>query len=271
MNQERVRGSRLAGRASFAAAVFLALFLAAAGCAKKEGPAPEPASDGPEPPAEKAPAERAPEAEPPPPDEIPPPPGLDVDEEAGRLSFGARVAEQDVYEELKGEIEYVVVFSGGKEYESLFVAPVDPMGLHGAMKRIGLSPGRPAEETDEGELLPPEGSRLRVFVETLGGGGAPRRPIESFVLDTEKGGPMEPVEWVFAGSREGWDPETETTVLQVVIMKNLMGLYHADASVLVQNPGEEAATSHRYKPNREVLPAEGTPVRIVFEAVKGAE
>jgi hypothetical protein len=266
----------MTGRASFAAAAFLVLLFGATGCAKKEGPAPgaTPGPDRPpveEPPAEKVSVERAPEAEPPAPEKLPPLPGLEVDEETGRLSFGARVAEQDVYEELKGEIEYVVVFPGGKEYESLFVAPVDPMDLHGAMKRIGLSPGRPAEENDEGKVLPPKGSRLRVLVEPVGVGGKPSRPIESFVLDTEKGGPMEPVAWVFAGSREGWDPETETTVLQVVIMKNLMGLYHADASVLVQNPGEEAATSHRYKPNREVLPAKGTPVRIVFEAVKGAE
>jgi hypothetical protein len=190
--------------------------------------------------------------------------GLQVDEKAGRLSFGARVAKQDVYDKLEGAIEYAVVCAGGKGYESLFKTPLEPMDIYEAMLKAGMKPGKPAYEED-GRWLPPEGGKVRVSVEWTEDGKERRERIESFIL--VDGGQMEPAEWVFTGSREGWDPEAEKTSLQVVILRNLIGLQHADGSVLLQNP-DEAANRRTFKTSKSALPAEGTPAKIVLEAVR---
>ena len=226
------------------------IFLVAAGCATIEA---SPETVQPKPLAQETAAGEAAEVA-----------GIQVDEKAGSLSFGARVAKQGVYKELEGAIEYVVVFKGGKGYETVFKSPLEPMDIHEAMLKIGLKPGKPAYEED-GKQLPPEGDRVSVFVEWTGGGKERREPVESFVLVDGK--PMEPVEWVCTGTREGWDPEEEKTSLQVVVLRNLIGLQHADGSVLLQNP-DEACDEKTYKVNKSALPAEGTPVKIVFEAVR---
>lgn len=186
--------------------------------------------------------------------------GLKIDETERRVTFGARAAKQDVYEQLRGFIEYLLVCPKGKEYESLFICPVDPMRLYDALKKVGVEPGRPAGETD-----PPAGGRLRAFVEWKEGDRDRREPIERFVLDVHAGRPMEPRAWVFTGSRMAYDPETDQDVLQAVITRNLMALYQEDSSVLIQNP-VRPQNAHSYKANKALLPKAGTAVRIVFEA-----
>jgi hypothetical protein len=188
---------------------------------------------------------------------------IEVDEKGKKLSFAAAVAKQDHFEQLQGLIEYVLVMPGGKEYESLFVCPVDPLKLVEAMKRIGLKPGRPAREED-GKRLPPEGSRLRVLVEWKDGEKERREPVESFVQDLHAKGPMKPVDWVFAGSKEAYDPESDKNTLKAAITRNLMSLYQEDDGVLIQTP-VQPKDPHSYKVNPSVRPAEGTAVRIVFE------
>lgn len=190
---------------------------------------------------------------------------LEISETERRVAFGARAAKQDVYEQLRGFIEYVLVCPKGKEYESLFICPIDPMRLYHALKKIGVEPGRPAGETE-----PPAGGRIRVFVEWKDAGRDRREPVEAFVLDVHTGKPMEPQAWVFTGSREAYDPETDQDVLQVVLTKNVMTLYQEDSSVLIQNPFR-AKDAHSYKPNKALLPGAGTPVRIVVEAEKKEE
>jgi hypothetical protein len=187
---------------------------------------------------------------------------LKVHEKERRVTFGARAAKQDVYEQLRGFIEYLLVCPKGKEYESLFICPLDPMRLHEALKKIGVEPGRPAGETE-----PPAGGKIRAFVEWKEGGRDRREPIEAFVIDAHAGKPMEPRAWVFTGSREAYDPETDQDVLQVAMTKNVMTLYQEDSSVLIQN-SLKAKDSHSYKPNKALLPKAGTAVRIVFEAEK---
>jgi len=191
-----------------------------------------------------------------------PPEALKVDAAAGRLSFGARAAKQDVYEKLQGFIEYVMVFPKGKEYESLFICPVDPRALFEGMKKIGLETGAPATEESA-----PTGGKLKIWVEWKEGESARREPIESFVWNVHTEKPMEPGSWVFTGSREGYDPELDKDVLQVTLTKNLMGLYHEDSTVLIQPP-VRPKDSRSFKPNKQLLPKEGTRVRIVFEAVR---
>ena len=190
-----------------------------------------------------------------------------VDPKAKTVTFAARVAKLDVYKELKGVVEYVIVMPGGKEYESLLIGAVDPVKLYDGLKKIGVLPGKSAEDDGEGNISPAEGGKVRAWVEWKAGEEKRREPIETFILDTTTGKAMAPVDWVFTGSRPGFDPDTEEEVLQVVLVKNLVGLHPSDETVLFQNP-VISKNGHRYKANKKALPKTGTPVTVILKAAK---
>lgn len=189
---------------------------------------------------------------------------LKVDEQAGTVSFGARAAKTDVYEQLKGAVEYLVVMPGGKEYESVFVAPVDGVKLREAMVKAGFKAGKAA---DEEEKKPPEGSKLKIMVEWKDGEKARREPVEYFVLDVENKKAMDAGPWVFSGSKMAYDPSVEKMMPAVRVTKNVVSLFHNDATVLIQ-PGTFAKDPHQYKANKEKALKAGTPVKIILEPVK---
>ena len=186
-----------------------------------------------------------------------------VDEKAGTVSFSAKAANNDKYEQLKGAIEFVIVMTGGKEYESCFVAPVDALKLHEGLKKIGAKPGKPAAD----EKTPATGGKLKISVKWKDGDKEIAHPIEKFVLDEETKKPMENVQWLYQGSKEGFVPETGDMGLIVQSTKNLMGLYQGESAPLITNP-LPLMTGHRYKVNKALLPKEGTALTIVMEAVK---
>jgi hypothetical protein len=189
-----------------------------------------------------------------------------VDEKAGTVSFAAVTLKPEVYAQLKGVIEYVVVNKGGKAYESVFESAVDSMALYEGLKKLGIQPGKPAREEDA-RKFPPEGGKVRISVEWKDGDKARKEPIAAFVLDTVTGKPMAVVDWIFTGSKKGFIPDLERQDLLVQTSKNLVALHHADPTVLATNP-TATDDGNRYKANKELLPKEGTAVRIVFEAAK---
>jgi acylphosphatase len=193
---------------------------------------------------------------------LPPP---KVDEQARRISLAGQVAKQNVYEELKGAVEYLICVPGGKAYESLFVCPVDLQALYDALVKLGVKPGRAATEED-GKYVLPSGGGVRIFVEWDDGKQKRRARAETFVFDTIHNKPLQELDWTFTGSREAKDPETGKSVIQAVMVKNMVSVHQLDATVLLQNPLEDAAKVHnRYKANFETLPKEGTAVTIIFE------
>lgn len=185
------------------------------------------------------------------------------------VRLAGRVAKQGTYAELKGAIEYVACCPGGKKYEALFVCPVDPEALGQALKKIGLEPGKPARE-ENGKRRLPEGGRVRIKVEWLQGAQKRQVPLETLVLDTVTSQPMRQVEWVFTGSRQVRDPASGKTVLEAKLVQNLIALHHLDASVLLQNPLEDAQKDSRYQANLPALPPEGTAVTLLLEAASVA-
>jgi hypothetical protein len=188
---------------------------------------------------------------------------LKVDEKAGQVSFGAKACKLDVYPQLKGAIEYVITMPGGKSYESCFEAGrLDPLKLNDALQKIGAKPGHPANESKTAE-----GDKLKITVEWKAGEKTRTEPIESFIIDEEIKKSPEKVQWIYAGSKKGYVPEIDADSLMVVSTKNLLGLYQNDPTPLITNPLPLMA-GHRYKANRELLPKEGTPVRIIVEVAK---
>jgi hypothetical protein len=192
---------------------------------------------------------------------------LKVDEKAGRITFGARVATFDKYPQLKGAIEYLITMPGGKEYESVLVAPLDPVALHAGLKKIGLAPGKSGGKGDDEKPFPPEGGKMRISVEWKDGETERKEPAENLVLDVLSGKPMDPKAWVFSGSREVFIPAEGKMGLGVLANKNVVGLFHMDATVLVQ-AAALARDPHQYKVNKAAAPKEGSPVRIVIEPLE---
>jgi len=188
-----------------------------------------------------------------------------VDEQARRVSFNGQVAKQGIYAQLGGSIEYLICTSGGNAYESVFVGSVDIQALYSALLKIGLKPGHPAAEEDDKYVLP-SGGGVRIFVEWDDGKEKHRARAESFVFDSIHKKPLQELDWVFTGSREGKDPDTGNAVIQAVLRKNIVSVHQQDPTVLLQNPLEDVVKVHnRYKANLEALPKEGTPVTIIFE------
>jgi acylphosphatase len=191
-----------------------------------------------------------------------------VDEKARRVMIPGRVAKQNVYEQLKGAIEYVAVCPGGKEYESLFICPVEPLELREAFLRIGLKAGQPAQEVD-GQTLAPRGGLFRIGVEWMEGADKRRADVTHFVLDAAAAsGAMPETAWAFTGSRQVYDPESGKTVLEATLVRNLISLHQLDPGVLAQNPTPGASDGNRYKTNLKALPPEGTAITLVIEAVE---
>jgi hypothetical protein len=189
-----------------------------------------------------------------------------LDETAGTVSFSAVTLKPEVYAQLKGAIEYVVVNKGGKAYESVFESAVDSMALYEALKKLGIQPGKPARE-EEDKKFPPEGGKIRISVEWKEGEKARKEPISAFVLDTVTGKAMADADWIFTGSKKGFIPELERQDLLVQSSKNLVSLHHADPTVLATNP-KATDDGSRYKANKDILPKEGTAVKIVFEPAR---
>jgi hypothetical protein len=104
-------------------------------------------------------------------------------------------------------------------------------------------------------------------VEWKDGDKARSEPIEAFIIDTTTSKAMAPVQWLFTGSKRGFIPTLERQDFMVINTKNLVALHHSDGTVLVTNP-EPSKSGNRYKTNKDLLPKEGTPVRIVMQAMK---
>jgi len=188
---------------------------------------------------------------------------LVIDEKAGQVAFGAKALKTDVHPQLKGAIEYLITMPGGKSYESCFeTGPIDGLKLYLGLQKIGAVPGKPATEGK-----PAEGCKLKITVEWKDGDKLRKEPIESFVTDDTTKKPMEKVQWLFSGSKGGYVPETDREGLMVLVTKNLMGLYQGDPTPLITNP-TPLMTGNRYKVNKELLPKEGTPVKIIIEVAK---
>jgi acylphosphatase len=194
------------------------------------------------------------------------PGGIEIDTKAGTVRCPAKVAKQNVYKQLKGAIEYIACAPGGKQYESLFICPVEPEELYQGLKRIGLNPGKPAKEEGATYQLP-QGDKLRIAIEWKQNGKLKTAPVESFVLDVKTGKAMKEIDWAFTGSRMAMNPETGKTILQASAVKNLIALHHLDATVLIQNPLADGRDDNRYKVILNALPREGTEVVMVLSKV----
>lgn len=178
------------------------------------------------------------------------------------IALPAVVCKQGTYLELKGALEYVLVSSGGKEYESLFKTAIPAADIQAAFREIGLRDGVPGANGQG-----PRGQKLRILVEYKAGGKTLKRPVDELMQIIKTGKPMAGGPWIFTGSATTKDPSSGETLLQASLTHSIVGLHHTDASPLIQNPRPEAAAENVYSATLKELPAAGTEVRMIFERI----
>ena len=170
-------------------------------------------------------------------------------------------------EHLQGAVEYLLCGPGGKEYESIIVLNSSAQEIHDAMLKLGVERGTPPmydEEKDE--MIGATGTRVLVFVEWESNGETKRVRGEDLLHNTRTQKPMKHIAWVFSGSREipDLDSEDEEAMIpQAFIGNDIIALNYVDGSALFQSPipSEESP----YKKNAEVLPPLGTAVKVTIE------
>ena len=170
-------------------------------------------------------------------------------------------------EHLQGAVEYLLCGQAGKEYESIIVVNSSAKEIHDAMLKLGVKRGTPPmydEEKDE--MIGATGTGVLVFVEWESNGETKRVRAEDLLHNMQTQKPMQHVAWIFSGSREVPDLDSEdedAMIPQAFIGNDIAALNYVDGSALFQSPipSEESP----YKKNTETLPPLGTAVKVTIE------
>ena len=194
---------------------------------------------------------------------------IQILEDEGELVLTGEISKAlGTYDEhLQGAVEYLLCGPGGKEYESIIVVNSSAQDIHDAMLKLGVERGTPPmydEEKDE--MIGATGISVLVFVEWEADGATKRVRGEDLLYNAETQKPMKHVAWVFSGSREipDLDSEDEDAMIpQAFVGNDIVALNYIDGSALFQSPipSEESP----YKKNPEVLPPLGTLVKVTIE------
>jgi hypothetical protein len=177
----------------------------------------------------------------------------------------------------KGILEYVVVATGGKEYESVFSMDAKPSHLHAALLMVGGLPGKIAREymgDDKSKAAKKakqqEASRFDVTIKWVDDGKKVSFPADRFLLNREKKETARDLEWAFTGSmfyklddgKERYLADEDGSIVAT---------YYDDGAIL--NLARETKDPYRgesfgFSVNEKKIPPKGTTVLIIFQLKK---
>lgn len=170
---------------------------------------------------------------------------------------------------LKGAVEYLVCGPTGKQYESIIVTEASAKDVFEAIEKLGVKPGTAPGYDDEADApTPPTGTAFLFSVEWMEGENTKRVSAEELLINVKTNKPMQPVAWIYSGSRvlPDLDSDDENAVIPYAFMENsIVALNQGDPSALFQNPLPESTQENLYKKNDDLLPALGTPVKLTIE------
>jgi hypothetical protein len=204
--------------------------------------------------------------------------GVTVDMAKKSVAIDAKVAPRKL-EHLKGEVYPIELIAcwphpkGKKAHETVVTIEVDPSEVHKALEKVGLKPGKPAKGAapKEGDPDPKgQGPEVNVFIEVPdGAGGTKRLTLDKVLMDpkTKKAPPK--MTFVFTGSvMTAADPnKPDDKKYGADLTGSLICLFPVTDEVVLQTGWtmkEEKFLKLDVRP--DVLPKEGTPVKLVIEA-----
>lgn len=158
-------------------------------------------------------------------------------------------------------VEYALVTTHGKTYESLLSTEVSPVDIHLAM--LLLNVGRVPVLGGLKQPAPvPETNALRVEITWKTNEQILTIPLATLVCLTngklnDQGRPMTLDQWLYNGS------EFNPWGFEVLREGSLIALIR-DSTALVNNPGADRDNDQIHFPNTKLLPPVGTPVQVVL-------
>jgi hypothetical protein len=197
--------------------------------------------------------------------------GVTVDKAKRTVTVEALVAPRKL-EHLKGEVYPIEVVAcwphpkGKKAHETVVTIDATPSDVHKGLEALGLKPGRPAK--GEGAA---EGPEVRVLLELPGEGGPRRVAIDRVLIDPKTKKPFpKSVRFRFTGSAlTQADPARPEKTYGADLSGTLIAIYPVtDETVLQSSLTMKEEKYLKLDVNSNVLPREGTSVKLVLEVVR---
>ncbi len=157
-------------------------------------------------------------------------------------------------------VEYALVTEQGKAYESMLTTQASPADVHLAFLLLGVSPAVLSGDFRQ-PLHVPETNAVGIEVGWETNGKTLRAALSELLsLTNERAEPqssMSVTQWFYNGSvfqGSGFAAQQEGSIISVI----------RDPSALVNNPAADCDNDKIHLPNAQRLPAEGSPVRVIF-------
>jgi hypothetical protein len=202
--------------------------------------------------------------------------GVVVDKEKKTVTIDAKVAPRAL-EYLKGEIYPVEVIAcwahehnpkGQKAHETVVNFDVKPSDVHKALESLGLTPGKPAK----GGETAGAGPEVNVYLDLPNPDGTFKRvSIDRVLVDPKTKKPFpKSVKFRFTGSAMSQpDPNKDDKVYGADLTGTLIAIYPVTDETVCQSTLTMKEEKYlKLETNKDVLPKEGTPVKLVLEVAK---
>ncbi len=196
-----------------------------------------------------------------------------VDAAKKTVSIPAVVAPRKVLEDQVYPIEVIATFgykkdTKGKAHETVVVTEAVPSAVHKALESLGLKAGKPAK----GVGTKAEGPEVAVFIEVPAPDGGPgkRHAMDKVLVDPKTNKPLpKGVKFRFTGSAEVQpDPTKPGKVYGADITGTLIAIFPVTDETVLQSSLTMAEEKYlKLEVNKDVLPKEGEPVRLILEVV----
>ncbi|MCC6417553.1 MAG: hypothetical protein IT429_04825 [Gemmataceae bacterium] len=199
--------------------------------------------------------------------------GLTVDKEKGLVKIDAKVAPRKVLKDNIYPIEVIACWphpKGKKAHETVVTIEVKPSAVHKALVGLGLKAGKPVMGESK---APPQGSEVDLYLEVTGPDGAVKRlTMDRVLVDKRNGKPFpKSIRFRFTGSAMVQpDPEKDDTVYGADLSGTLIAIFPVtDQTVFQSNKTIADEKFLKLETNPQVLPKEGTSVKLVIAVPRG--
>jgi hypothetical protein len=170
----------------------------------------------------------------------------------------------------EGGLECLLCRSHTKEYESVLATDADAQVIHAALLAAGAKPGSPVqyvEKKGEVVVMPPTGSRIKIFIQYEDKGKLVTVPAQQWILNAKTKNDLED-EWVFAGSKL-LPPEEENKkpIYAATSDGSYICIYNMPYALLdlsVNNPNKDPEV-RELQPQTARIPPLGTKVTLILE------
>ena len=199
------------------------------------------------------------------------PEGIKVDKDKKAVIVDAKIAPRKLakYDQIY-PIEVVACWpdpKGKKAHETVLTFEVKPSDVHKALESVGLKPGKPAL----GEDTEAAGPEVKVSLEIPDGGGTKKISIHRFLIDPKTKQPFpKEVKFRFTGSAMTKpDPTKDAEVYGADVSGTLIAIYPVTNETVCQTSLTMKEEKYlKLEVNPELIPKEGTPVKLIIEAAK---